>query len=213
MARGLAHEVKNPLSPILWAAEGILEKKSGFIKKDQDYIEKKCTTIINEVNRLQTLITEFSSFAKHPELDLKPFSIEKVLQETLSLYSNLPNIKIITSFQEKFPLLKIDANMMKQVFINLSKNAVEAMPDGGELFVECKVLSAGIASISFKDTGVGIPDNIAEQLFDPYFTTKKDGTGIGLTITSKIVSDHHGKVRVLSKENKGTTIIINLPIL
>lgn len=213
MARSLAHEVKNPLTPILWAAEAILEKNTQHSKPHQEFMEKKCNTIIREVSRLQALISDFSLFAKHPEPDLKPESIEMLLEETLSLYSKLRNIKTTMNFQEKFPLVSIDKNMMKQVFINIIQNAIDAMPEGGELSIEGRVFSLGVISISFKDTGIGIPDKIMENLFDPYFTTKKKGTGLGLTITSQIISDHHGHIRFISKEKQGTTVVIDLPML
>lgn len=210
MARSLAHEVKNPLTPILWAAEAILEKKS---KYSEQFIENKCNTIINEVNRLKNLISEFSSFAKHPEPDLKPGSIEEVLKETLLLYSNLSNIKITTNFPDKFPIVKIDKKMIKQVFINLIQNAIDAMPNGGELSINGEVLSIGVVSLIFQDTGKGIPEEIVDHLFDPYFTTKKNGTGLGLTITSKIISDHQGQIKVISNKNQGATIVIDLLVL
>lgn len=210
MARSLAHEVKNPLTPILWAAEAILEEKS---KYSEQFIENKCNIIINEVNRLKNLISEFSSFAKHPEPDLKPGSIEEVLKETLFLYSNLSNIKITTNFPDKFPLIKIDKKMIKQVFINLIQNAIDAMPNGGELSINGEILSIGVVSLIFQDTGKGIPEEIVDHLFDPYFTTKKNGTGLGLTITSKIISDHHGQIKVITNKNQGATIVIDLLVL
>ncbi len=210
MARSLAHEVKNPLTPILWAAEAILEKKSVFSEPRSKIVENKCAIIIKEVKRLHKLISEFSTFAKQPEPNLKSEDIRKILQQVLLLYSSVQNIKITTKFPEDFPLLKVDSNMIKQVFINLIKNAIDAMPDGGELLIEGNV-SSNVASLSFTDTGKGIPHKMMAHLFDPYYTTKDNGTGLGLTISSKIISDHSGQIRVKSKENQGATFIINLP--
>lgn len=212
MARSLAHEVKNPLSPILWAAEGILEKNESSGALDEIYVEKKCNTIIKEVKRLKDLISEFSSFAKHHDPDLKSGSIGTVLEEVLSLYSNLSNIRIKKDLPSEFPVINMNENMMKQVFINIIQNAIDAMPDGGELYVKGTVLPDNI-SLSFKDTGTGIPDKIKEHLFNPYFTTKKNGTGLGLTILSKILTDHNGKIRIISNENEGTNFIVNLPVI
>ncbi|MBI3601174.1 MAG: GAF domain-containing protein [Nitrospinae bacterium] len=209
MARLLAHEIKNPLTPILWSAESLLDpdvrKSPEFIK----IVEENSNSIIKEVKRLQELVSKFSSFAKMPEPVLKTDRIERVLEETTAMYSNI-NVRIKKIFQPDAPMVRIDAGMMKQVFINLIKNSIEAMSDGGDLTITTVSLD-GIVLIEFTDTGVGIPPDIQDKIFDPYFTTKESGSGLGLTLCSKVISDHGGQMKVISRENEGTTIMITLP--
>ena len=211
MARYLAHEIKNPLTPILWSAEFLLDPD---VQESPDFINtvsENSNTIIKEVKRLQELVSDFSSFSKMPEIVLKPDRIERILEDVIAMYTGMPlNIKIKTRFHPDIPPVMVDAEMIKQVFINLIKNAIEAMPDGGELTIKTISLEDKVF-IEFTDTGIGIPPGIQGKVIDPYFTTKESGTGLGLTICSKIVSDHGGHIKIMSKENEGTTIIVILP--
>lgn len=211
MARHLAHEIRNPLTPILWAAESLLDAD---IKNSPDFMKivaENSNSIVKEVKRLQNLLAKFSSFAKMPDVNLKTDRIERVLQETIDMYAKSPmNIKIKTKFQPDIPLVKIDAEMIKQVLINIIKNAIEAMPMGGNLTITTVSLDKMVL-IEIADTGIGIPANIQDKVFEPYFTTKESGTGLGLTICSKIISDHGGHMKIISRENEGTTVIIALP--
>ncbi len=211
MARHLAHEIKNPLTPILWSAESLLDPD---VRKSPTFlmaVKENANSIIKEVKRLQGLVSEFSSFAKMPEAVLKTDRIEKVLEEVISMYDKAKiNIRIKKIFQPDIPLVKIDEGMMKQVFINLIKNAIEAMPMGGDITIITLSLE-GKVFIKVTDTGVGIPSDVQHKVFDPYFTTKESGSGLGLTICSKIINDHGGHIKLISGENEGTTIIIILP--
>ena len=127
------------------------------------------------------------------------------------MYANTPlNVKIKTRLQPDIPLVRIDAGMIKQVFINIIKNAIEAMPKGGDLMITTISLDKTVL-IEITDTGMGIPADIHDKILDPYFTTKESGTGLGLTICSKIISDHGGHIKIMSKENEGTTVIVDLP--
>ena len=173
-------------------------------------VSENSNTIIKEVKRLQELVSDFSSFSKMPEIVLKPDRIERILEDVIAMYTGMPlNIKIKTRFHPDIPPVMVDAEMIKQVFINLIKNAIEAMPDGGELTIKTISLEDKVF-IEFTDTGIGIPPGIQGKVIDPYFTTKESGTGLGLTICSKIVSDHGGHIKIMSKENEGTTIIVIL---
>src|SRR3989338_1575088 len=211
MARHLAHEIKNPLTPILWSAESLLDPD---VRKSPTFlmaVKENANSIIKEVKRLQGLVSEFSSFAKMPEAVLKTDRIEKVLEEVISMYDKAKiNIRIKKIFQPDIPLVKIDEGMMKQVLINLIKNAIEAMPMGGDITIITLSLE-GKVFIKVTDTGVGIPSDVQHKVFDHYFTTKESGSGLGLTICSKIINDHGGHIKLISGENEGTTIIIILP--
>ncbi len=211
MARYLAHEIKNPLTPILWSAESLLDDD---VKSSPDFIKivtENSNSIIRDVKRLQELVSKFSSFAKMPQVNLKADRVERVLQEAIDMYANTPlNVKIKTRLQPDIPLVKIDAGMIKQVFINIIKNSIEAMPKGGDLMITTVSLDKTVL-IEITDTGIGIPADIHDKILDPYFTTKESGTGLGLTICSKIISDHGGHIKIMSKENEGTTVIVDLP--
>jgi len=167
--------------------------------------------IIRDVKRLQELVSKFSTFAKMPQVNLKADRVERVLQEAIDMYANTPlNVKIKTRLQPDIPLVRINAGMIKQVFINIIKNAIEAMPMGGNLTITTVSLDKMVL-IEIADTGIGIPANIQDKVLEPYFTTKESGTGLGLTICSKIISDHGGHMKIISRENEGTTVIIALP--
>jgi two-component system, NtrC family, nitrogen regulation sensor histidine kinase NtrY len=231
VARRMAHEIKNPLTPIQLSAERILKRyrqiapslpgtpapgQEDFSKFDKLLAE--CVhVIIQEADSLKNLVDEFSRFARLPEAHLEEADLTGILDNTLNLYrGRIQDVSIRKDYDGNVPKLRLDAEQMKRVFINLFDNALEAMAENPNkkvlhLRTRCK-RQQGSVSIEIGDTGRGFPEEYQDSVFLPYFSTRKGGTGLGLAIVRQIISDHHGNVRAEPNTPVGTKIIIDLPI-
>jgi len=213
VARRIAHEIKNPLTPIKLSAQR-LKKKFQSKAEDMGEVLEDCTNIIiQEVDDIKKMVNEFSQFARMPTSSPLPTNLHDIINEAIALYrGTLKDITIETEFSEKVPLLHLDPEQIKRVFINLLENAIEAMKGHGGIFIKTKYVSDfQIVKIEVSDTGIGIPFYLREKLFMPYFSTKKQGTGLGLAIVNTIISEHNGYIRVKDNEPQGTTFVIELP--
>ncbi|RMH70384.1 MAG: HAMP domain-containing protein [Gemmatimonadetes bacterium] len=214
VARKLAHEIKNPLTPIQLSIQHLRDQ---FYKNDPAYpqILEECTeTISEEVDTLRKMVNTFSEFAQLPRSDPHPEDLNKVIESVVSLYrENHTDLEIITQYAELPPLL-IDAEQFKRVTHNLIRNALEAMKHRGTLTIQTRIHpETDHVEIRFIDTGSGIPEHVRPHLFKPYFTTKTNGTGLGLAIVSRIVQDHFGEISIENNPNGiGATTIIRLPL-
>src|SRR3989338_8366132 len=210
VARRIAHEIKNPLTPIKLSAQRLRRKYLA----STDQVFDECTKmIITQVDELKDLVNEFSQFAKLPEIHPKPCELGAIIREAMVLYQDAhKQIEFRYQEQEKIPILELDRDQMKRVFINIIDNAVSVMEGRGKITIESRYISAlQLVIVEVSDTGTGIPEEIKSRLFEPYFSTKKEGTGLGLTIVRKIVSDHRGYIRVANNKPKGSKFIIELP--
>jgi len=212
VARRIAHEVKNPLTPINLSAQRLKRKYADKINED---IFDTCTnTIIVQVEHIRNLVNQFSTFAKFPEVNLKLCSIEEIVTETIALYKEgLENIEIKTDFGENIPELNLDPQHMKQAFINLFDNAVSAVNKKGTITAAIsfdEILQ--IVTVEIADDGKGISDREKIRLFEPYFSTKTSGMGLGLAIVNSIITDHHGSIRVQDNKPMGAKFVIELPV-
>ncbi|MBE0478380.1 hypothetical protein IBX65_04585 [Candidatus Aerophobetes bacterium] len=213
LAAGVAHEINNPLTGILTFAHLLL-----FNMPDDDRRKKDVEVIVKEAKRCRLITQNLLDFARQSEPKKTKVDINIVIGKTLSLVENqsyFQNIKIIKDFNLYLPLLLIDSNQIKQVFMNVILNAQEAMPQGGFLTIGTDFSEDGkFVQVEFIDTGCGISEKNLGKVFDPFFTTKQvgKGTGLGLAISYGIIKSHAGEIIVRSKENKGTTVIIRLPI-
>lgn len=211
MAAGVAHEVRNPLSSI----KGLALLLKG--KFDQESRERETAgLLIQEVERMNRTISELLSFARPPSLDLQNVSLRELLEENLQLIASdtqSNDIKTRLEVAGDLRTVSADRDRLNQVFINLLLNAVQAMESGGELLVSAKnSTDATTVLVTVQDTGCGIEPAHLPQLFYPYFTTKQGGTGIGLAISQKIISDHKGSIRIESTPGQGTTVTVELPV-
>ena len=215
IAQRLAHEIRNPLTPIKLSAQRIL-KRQGDGDDFRKVLDGSVSAIITEVEGLEKLLREFGEFAKLPVPQPKPIALKKLLEEVASVYTHLSGqVRIETQEVTEAIVLNVDRDQMKQVFANLFKNAIQAMPYGGLLSVRVDTVRKGHAAfyrIAVHDTGMGIEGKDIQKIFDPYFTTKKDGTGLGLAIAQRIIFDHNGNVWAESEKNEGTTFFIDLPM-
>ncbi len=212
IARKLAHEIKNPLTPIQISIQN-LQKCYSSNKETFNEIFDDCSRIIlSEIEKLRKLANEFSLFSKLPSSEKKYENIISILQNSITLYqAEFKNVKIIADVELGFPKIKANAESINIIFSNLIKNAIDAMPNGGTLTITAKV-NSNFAMIEFKDTGFGIKKEDIDKIFNPYFTTKARGSGLGLPIVQKLIENHNGKIQVESEEGKNTTFTVFLPI-
>jgi len=215
IAQRLAHEIRNPLTPIKLSAQRVLKKYGEKAPDFDKVLPPAVASIITEVDNLETMLREFGDFAKLPMPRPSTFPLRKLLEEVGAFYWNLSStVRIDLVEVPEALVLSADWDQLKRVFANLFTNAIQAMPDGGLLSVRAdtvKKAQKGYCRIAVSDTGVGIPEADMDSIFDPYFTTKQGGTGLGLAIVQRIVFDHGGNVWAESDGTRGTTFFIDLP--
>ena len=215
VARRIAHEVKNPLTPIQLSAQRLRKRYGEKLDPGDGKVFHECTEmIIRQVEELKRLVNEFSNFARMPASNPIPSDISETITEALSLYREAhKDVKIVFYDSHQVPVFDVDREQMKRVMINLLDNAIAAIDGGGEVVVDLNydpVLQ--IARIEVADNGKGIPPEHKMHLFEPYFSTKKHGTGLGLAIVNTIITDHNGFIRVQDNKPRGTRFIIELPV-
>jgi two-component system, NtrC family, nitrogen regulation sensor histidine kinase NtrY len=219
VARRLAHEIKNPLTPIQLSAERIarnISRLPATPPRVTSVIEECVQAIMAEVSSLKNLVDEFVRFARLPTVSRVPNNMKELVDRTMALYDGrMDSVKVMIDVPPDLPLILMDPLQMKRVFVNLLDNALEALagePDQ-ELTLACELARDGtMARLTISDTGRGIAADDRERLFTPYFSTRKDGTGLGLAISSRIVADHGGYIGVEPNSPKGTRFVIELPV-
>lgn len=212
VARRIAHEVKNPLTPISLSAQRLKRKYSEQLK---DPVFDECTrTIIDHVELIRNLVNEFSFFARFPSANPKPEALPPIIDETVALYNEgHPSVKFETSFTGEALILHLDRQQIKQALINLIDNAIGALKANGHILITVthdSILKR--VRLEVADNGPGISDEDKTRLFEPNFSTKKSGMGLGLTIVSTIVADHNGVISVQDNVPRGAKFVIELPI-
>ncbi len=207
IAAGVAHEIRNPMTVI-----------SGFIQmmnEDNQHPYQTYTKIIeSELERINLIISEFLILAKPHVTTVKEFSLEKIMQDVVFLYKpelNLRGIVLTESWNAPNTVVIGEQNQIKQVFINIVKNAVEALEKEGSLHISSTHENDGFIGIHIRDNGAGMTQEVQKQIFEPFFTTKTTGTGLGMMISEKIIQEHGGKININSRVNKGTQVSILLP--
>jgi two-component system nitrogen regulation sensor histidine kinase NtrY len=213
VARRLAHEIKNPLTPIQLSAERLRRKLGDLDPAVHDLVQECTSTIIGEVESLKGLVDEFSQFARMPAPRAVPTDLHGLLQETLALYDGLfGSVVIERRFDPAVAQVRVDAEQFKRVVINLVDNAIEAMNRDGTIVVETSRDTANsVVRLVVADTGPGIPEAERDKLFLPYYSTKGRGSGLGLAIVRRIIAEHGGSVEVADNVPHGTRFTIELP--
>jgi two-component system, NtrC family, nitrogen regulation sensor histidine kinase NtrY len=218
IAQRLAHEVKNPLTPIRLAAERLRRRYQAGAEDFEMVLDRTVDTIVREVDALATLLDEFRSFARMPRPSPEPVRIAELLREAAAVYREDPRVTIDTSGADDGdggPVVPVDRGQLRQVIVNLITNAVEAA--GARVTVmfrtgEIRKNTVRYCRLRVEDDGPGIPEDLGRSVFEPYVTSKPDGTGLGLAIVQRIVFDHGGMIAVESAPGSGTTFIIDLPL-
>jgi len=211
LAAGVAHEINNPLGIIIGFGELLLENTP---KDSQAYQDIKL--ILKHALHCKSIVQNLLNFARPTEDLSKAIDINEVIKEVINVVRHtleINNIPIKTKLAKSLPLARGNKKQLQQVFLNLIINAMDAMPDGGELSITTRLNKHQAIEVLFQDTGCGIKEQNLGKIFDPFFTTKPEGkgTGLGLFISYSIISKHNGRIRCESEENKGATFIIDLP--
>jgi two-component system nitrogen regulation sensor histidine kinase NtrY len=218
LARRLAHELKNPLFPLQVTVENLLRAKEKSPEIFEEVFRESTSTLLAEINNLKTIIGRFSEFSRMPQPQRQPTHVNDVLRSVLRVFQaqlqTNSRITVRTELAVDLPEISADSDLLHRALSNLVLNAIDAMPQGGELRLQTVAIGANRAdgvAVSVSDTGSGLTPEECARLFTPYYTTKQHGTGLGLAIVQSVVSDHGGKISVESTKEKGTTFRIELP--
>jgi two-component system sensor histidine kinase PilS (NtrC family) len=210
VAAGIAHEIRNPLASMRGSIQVLRSDLDGDSSQAQ-----LMEIILRESDRLNQIIADFLTYARPRNTQLALVDLREPLNETFTLLRHSPEIRDGHNLEEDFPgepvMVSADASQLKQVFWNLSRNALQAMPEGGTLRAELQRAAGGRIRITFKDTGRGMTPEQVEHLFEPFSSSTTGGTGLGLSIVYQIIRDHGGTINVRSREGQGTTITVELP--
>ena len=220
LARRLAHELKNPLFPLQVTVENLMRAKQKSPEMFEEVFHEGTATLLAEINNLKTIIGRFSEFSRMPQPQRRPTQVNDVVHSVLRVFhaqlhnNELENndkdkIAVRTELADALPAISADPDLLHRALQNLVLNAIDAMPQGGELTIRTAILRDRI-EISVSDTGSGLTQEECGRLFTPYYTTKQHGTGLGLAIVQSVVSDHGGTIAVESRKEKGTTFRIEL---
>lgn len=212
VARRIAHEIKNPLTPIQLSAERLRKRYAKILEEDGALLDKCTTTIIQQVDELKNLVNEFSQFARLPSAQPVPNDLNEIIADSLVLFKEAHHGIDFQFNAGDIPSVELDREQMKRVLMNLLDNAVAAVGGAGIIKLTTHYERArSMVTLEVADNGCGVALEIRTKIFEPYFSTKENGTGLGLTIVRQIVEDHRGYIRAWPNEPRGTRIIIELP--
>ncbi|MBI4686343.1 MAG: HAMP domain-containing protein [Nitrospirae bacterium] len=203
---GLAHEIKNPLTSIKMLMQTVKEKAQTLSSRDIEIIE-------GEINRIDKIVKDFLAFGRPARAEFITTNINELIREMVTLSKpkmERSNIRLIEELDDSIPIIMAYPDGIRQVFLNVILNAIQAMEGGGTLKVSSSSDNGTVAAC-IQDTGAGIPDEVSSRIFDPFFTTKEEGTGMGLAIAYNIVREHNGEIVVSSTANRGTIVSVVLP--
>jgi two-component system, NtrC family, nitrogen regulation sensor histidine kinase NtrY len=213
VARRLAHEIKNPLTPIQLSAERLRRHFAGAAPQSRALVDECTQTIVGEVESLKGLVDEFSQFARMPSPRTVPTDLAQLITDTVALYNGIfTDVSIDQRFAPGLPLVRLDPEQIRRVIINLVDNAIEAMERRGKIVVETQLDAANnLVRVVVADNGPGIPAAERDKLFLPYYSTKRRGSGLGLAIVRRIIAEHGGSIDVGDNTPRGTRFTIEVP--
>jgi len=215
VARRMAHEIKNPLTPIKLCAQRIRRRHPDLLEKEGGILDECTRTIIQQVDHLHEMVNEFQRFARMPELQRTPQDLNQVIGEVAGLYrESHPQVCLDLDLAEDLPQVPLDREQMQRVLINLFNNALAVLPEQGGSIQVRTAFNRGLRIVRMEvaDNGPGIPSSHKKRLFEPYFSTKEGGMGLGLTIVRSVVAEHGGYIRVVDNQPRGTRFVIELPL-
>jgi signal transduction histidine kinase len=208
LAGGVAHELLNPL--------GVIKNSVYFLnmilEKTDPEVEESLRILKNEVEISERVITSMLDFARANPPIQREVNIDKILHDIVSRANVPENIRVINQVAASLPAIQADPDQLSQVFGNIVLNAIQAMPEGGQLVIKSHVQGSDMVAISFTDTGVGIPQEDLDKIFEPLFTSKAKGIGLGMAISQTFVEKHGGTIDVQSEVGKGSTFTVKLPV-
>lgn len=214
MAKQIAHEVKNPLTPIKLSLQHLVKAKREGLPNWDERFEQFAQSLTEQIKALTAIANEFSSFAKLPTAKREPVNLEAVISDVITLYSSYKHIQINLVNTAGEPIVFADKDQLLRVFNNLVKNGIQAIERGktGEVNIQISITANKMVKVDVSDTGIGIPKEAREKIFTPNFTTKSGGTGLGLAISREIILNFGGNIHFTSTENAGTTFTVELPL-
>ncbi|MCB0698323.1 MAG: hypothetical protein H6551_02215 [Chitinophagales bacterium] len=213
MAQQVAHEIKNPLTPMKLNIQYLQQALKNNYPNVEELAKKVSESLIEQIENLSYIASEFSNFAKMPEARPEKFDLNDLLQKTVDLYRNQSEVTVTFNKYDKPLMVYTDKSQLLRVCNNLLENAVQAIPEEREGAVVVSITTEGSdALIAFKDNGKGIEEDAMSRIFQPYFTTKSSGTGLGLAMTKKIIEFWKGTIRFETMPGKGTTFYITVPV-
>jgi signal transduction histidine kinase len=217
LSAGVAHEIRNPLNAMKGAIVHIQRRRPG-----DPLIEEYTHLVSEEIDRLNCFVTDFLHFARQPQPKPVPTDINQLILSTQSLFAKQADekdIRLVNRLDPHLPPVSVDPNQMEQVFINVLINAMDALPSGGEIAFSSLIRDnpgngsgPGQVRIEIRDNGIGIAEAHVQDVFEPFFSTKESGTGLGLPLSLGIVESHQGRMTLLSGHESGTVVVIELPV-
>jgi signal transduction histidine kinase len=212
LAAGLAHEIKNPIAAIKGFSQVI---GKAVEENDAEAIKDFKDVVPRQLDRINEIVEKLLTLSRPPKLEKKKIDINVLLNEIVRLVEKQAlkqRVEIVKSFED-LPQTLADPEQLTQAFLNLILNAIQSMPDGGQIEIRTKFMGTDRIVVEIIDNGMGIPKEKRSKIFDPFYTTKAGGSGLGLSVTQKIIIDHHGKIEVDSEVGKGTAFTVVLPIV
>jgi signal transduction histidine kinase len=211
MAKQIAHEIRNPLTPIKLSIQHLRQAFKDKAPEREEILQRVTQTVVDQIEALSRIASEFSSFAKMPEIKFERFNINDLLRETTNLFREVIGIVFIERLLSDSIMVVADRDQLRGVFVNIIRNAIQAMEKGGTITVET-VLERKSVLVRITDTGLGIPEEIRSKIFEPNFSTKTEGMGLGLAIARRVIEDHGGTIFCQSERGRGTMFEIRLPV-
>jgi len=212
LAGGVGHELRNPLGAIKNAAYYIKGKLTNSeLARTEPRIIEFLGIMDDEINSSNKIINDLLNFSRVAKPAVSPAKIRKVMEDALSYLTTPENIEVINQVDANLPEVEIDADQIRQVFVNIATNAIQAMPEGGKLTIDARK-GDKFLEVAISDTGDGISEDVIGKIFDPLFTTRAKGIGLGLPVCKSIIERHGGAIEVESKVGEGTTLTVKLPL-
>jgi len=214
LAGGLAHEVRNPLNAMELNLQLMIEELAAIEDEHGGRLRRRAALIRDEVRRLDRILQEFLNYTRGPELQRAPLAVNDLLERTLeviAIQAGQQNVRVMKSFASDLPVVPLDGGVLQQALLNLCLNALQAMPQGGDLIVRTQRQNRSLR-IDIIDTGIGIPDESAARVFQAYYSTRKGGSGLGLALARRYVEAHNGTIAFASVPGQGTDFTVLLPL-
>ncbi len=210
MARQVAHEIKNPLTPMKLTIQQLRQARKDRSHDFDKTFDAITRMVLEQIETLDKIASEFSRFARFPVSQKEPVNVNEVLRRAITIFPQKNGVDFQTKFDDTIPVISADPEELQRAFINIIRNSIQAMPDGGTLKITTEFRN-GLIRIKISDTGTGISPEVRARLFEPNFSTKTDGMGLGLAIVKRTISELDGTINITSGEDSGTTVTISLP--
>jgi nitrogen fixation/metabolism regulation signal transduction histidine kinase len=211
MAKQVAHEIKNPLTPIKLSIQHLVEAYKQGAKDFGEILQRVSQTVVEQIEVLTRIASEFSNFARMPERHFERVDLAQLLTESINLFKEVNDVVFRTNLSANPSFVIADKDELRRVFINIIRNSIQAMEGGGTISVDLAA-DQHSCTIRISDTGSGVPENLREKVFQPNFSTKTDGTGLGLSIAQKVIEDLDGTISLQSRIGEGTIIEMTIPL-